>query len=203
MKTILQATLRATTAVSEQISGSLDVNPSTLSGAIDVVVVRQPDGSLRSTPFHVRFGKLSVLRPREKVVRIKVNSAPVELCMKLGYSGEAFFVEEAPAVPLTLSELTSPPPGNDSQKKDGWDTRRSDERPSSSCDVDANSRRSASRPSSRGAVEAGSVMAGSSAGSQVGPRPSPNFSRASPHLSPQGSPSAAPPAPPAWWPTWG
>ena len=44
------------------------INPATLSGAIDVIVVEQPDGSLKCTPFHVRFGKLFVFRPREKVV---------------------------------------------------------------------------------------------------------------------------------------
>lgn len=44
------------------------INQATLSGCIDVVVVRQPDGSFLCSPFHVRFGKLGVLRSREKVV---------------------------------------------------------------------------------------------------------------------------------------
>ena len=48
-----------------------DINPATLSGAIDVIVIRQPDGSLKCSPFHVRFGKLSLLRPKEKVVWLK------------------------------------------------------------------------------------------------------------------------------------
>ena len=39
-----------------------DVNAAYLTGAIDVIVVRQRDGTLKSTPFHVRFGKLGVLR---------------------------------------------------------------------------------------------------------------------------------------------
>lgn len=46
------------------------LNPATLSGCIDVIVVRQPDGSLHCSPFHVRFGKMGVLRSREKVVRL-------------------------------------------------------------------------------------------------------------------------------------
>lgn len=46
------------------------LNPATLSGCIDVIVVRQPDGSLQCSPFHVRFGKMGVLRSREKVVRL-------------------------------------------------------------------------------------------------------------------------------------
>lgn len=44
------------------------LNPATLSGGIDVLVVKQADGSFRCSPFHVRFGKLGVLRSREKVV---------------------------------------------------------------------------------------------------------------------------------------
>lgn len=39
-----------------------------MSGAVDIIVVRQPDGSLRSTPFHVRYGKSKCLRPDGKVV---------------------------------------------------------------------------------------------------------------------------------------
>ena len=45
------------------------LNPATLSGCIDVIVVHQPDGTLQCSPFHVRFGKMGVLRSREKVVR--------------------------------------------------------------------------------------------------------------------------------------
>lgn len=45
-----------------------DINPATLTGAIDVVVVEQEDGSFLCSPFHVRFGKMGVLRSREKVV---------------------------------------------------------------------------------------------------------------------------------------
>uniref|UniRef100_A0ABM5GJ98 phosphatidate phosphatase n=2 Tax=Pogona vitticeps TaxID=103695 RepID=A0ABM5GJ98_9SAUR len=70
------------------------LNPATLSGCIDVIVVRQPDGNLQCSPFHVRFGKMGVLRSKEKVVDIEINGEPVDLHMKLGDNGEAFFVEE-------------------------------------------------------------------------------------------------------------
>ncbi|XP_029313906.1 phosphatidate phosphatase LPIN1 [Cottoperca gobio] len=70
------------------------LNPATLSGCIDVIVVRQPDGSLQCSPFHVRFGKMGVLQSREKVVDIEINGEPVSLHMKLGENGEAFFVKE-------------------------------------------------------------------------------------------------------------
>ncbi|NXR09417.1 LPIN3 phosphatase, partial [Semnornis frantzii] len=71
------------------------LNPATLTGCIDVVVVRQPDNSFQCSPFHVRFGKLGVLRSREKLVDIEINGEPVDLHMKLGDNGEAFFVQES------------------------------------------------------------------------------------------------------------
>ncbi|XP_068604735.1 phosphatidate phosphatase LPIN2 [Brachionichthys hirsutus] len=71
------------------------INQATLSGCIDVVVVRQRDGTYQCSPFHVRFGKLGVLRSKEKVIDIEVNGEPVNLHMKLGDNGEAFFVQEA------------------------------------------------------------------------------------------------------------
>ncbi|KAI4883417.1 hypothetical protein NFI96_029319 [Prochilodus magdalenae] len=80
------------------------LNPATLSGCIDVIVVRQPDGSLQCSPFHVRFGKMGVLRSREKVVDIEINGEPVSLHMKLGENGEAFFVKE------TESDMEMVPP---------------------------------------------------------------------------------------------
>uniref|UniRef100_A0A7N6APG7 phosphatidate phosphatase n=1 Tax=Anabas testudineus TaxID=64144 RepID=A0A7N6APG7_ANATE len=93
------------------------LNPATLTGGIDVIVVRQPDGSFQCSPFHVRFGKLGVLRSKEKIVDIEINGESVDLHMKLGDNGEAFFVEEnenmVPAhlctspLPLELPEETA------------------------------------------------------------------------------------------------
>lgn len=83
------------------------INPATLSGAIDIMVVEQPDGTLSCSPFHVRFGKFSLLRPSQKKVQFSVNGEATDLPMKLGDGGEAFFVFETPnKVPSDL--LTSP-----------------------------------------------------------------------------------------------
>lgn len=49
-----------------------DINGATLTGAIDVVVVEQPDGTYNCSPFHVRFGKLGVLRSKAKVVSFTI-----------------------------------------------------------------------------------------------------------------------------------
>lgn len=45
-----------------------EINGATLTGAIDVIVVEQPNGTYLCSPFHVRFGKLGVLRSRQKIV---------------------------------------------------------------------------------------------------------------------------------------
>ncbi|XP_072267465.1 phosphatidate phosphatase LPIN2 [Pyxicephalus adspersus] len=91
------------------------INQATLSGCIDVIVVQQQDGTFLCSPFHVRFGKLGVLRSKEKVIDIEINGEPVDLHMKLGDNGEAFFVEETEEeneqVPAYLA--TSPIPTDD------------------------------------------------------------------------------------------
>ncbi|KAI9171734.1 Nuclear elongation and deformation protein [Paramyrothecium foliicola] len=87
------------------------LNPATLSGAIDVIVVEQEDGSYSCSPFHVRFGKFSLLRPYEKKVEFRVNGVKQDYSMKLGEGGEAFFVfETTDNIPKSLqtSPLVSP-----------------------------------------------------------------------------------------------
>ncbi|XP_013209398.1 phosphatidate phosphatase LPIN2 isoform X3 [Microtus ochrogaster] len=116
------------------------INQATLSGCIDVVVVRQQDGTYQCSPFHVRFGKLGVLRSKEKVIDIEINGSAVDLHMKLGDNGEAFFVEETEEeyekLPAYLA--TSPIPTEDQFFKD-IDTplvkSSRDERPSQSPDT--------------------------------------------------------------------
>ena len=49
-----------------------NINSATLTGAIDVIVVEQEDGTFLSSPFHVRFGKLGVLKAKEKIVRMQL-----------------------------------------------------------------------------------------------------------------------------------
>ena len=61
-----------------------------LSGAVDIVCVRQKDGSLTSSPFYVRFGKYQgLLKRREKEVYITVNGVTMPWSMRLGRTGVA------------------------------------------------------------------------------------------------------------------
>jgi len=68
-----------------------NINSATLSGAIDVVFVAQADGTYRSTPFHVRFGKMGVVWAKKKVIDIEINGKEVELKMILDDYGVAYF----------------------------------------------------------------------------------------------------------------
>ncbi|EJS44209.1 smp2p [Saccharomyces arboricola H-6] len=70
------------------------INPATLSGAIDVIVVEHPDGTLSCSPFHVRFGKFQILKPSQKKVQVFINEKLSNMPMKLSDSGEAYFVFE-------------------------------------------------------------------------------------------------------------
>mmetsp|Transcript_11396 Transcript_11396/g.28918 ORF Transcript_11396/g.28918 Transcript_11396/m.28918 type:complete len:766 (+) Transcript_11396:371-2668(+) len=63
-----------------------------LSGAVDVIVVKQKDGSLSSSPFYVRFGKFQgLLKRKEKQVHITVNGTTMPFTMRLGRTGVAYF----------------------------------------------------------------------------------------------------------------
>ena len=102
------------TSIFSSVKGYYDgINGATLTGALDVIVVRQRDGTFKSSPFHVRFGKLNVLQSNEKLVDITVNGKPVSLQMKLGANGEAFFVkkitEEDPEYQYADIELSTSP----------------------------------------------------------------------------------------------
>jgi len=77
------------------VSQALDFNAATLSGCIDIIVVPQDDGTLKSTPFHVRFGKARVLRSRDKLVDLWVNDRDTGIRMTLGAAGEAYFMNDS------------------------------------------------------------------------------------------------------------
>lgn len=86
------------------------LNPATLSGAIDIIVIEQPDGTLHCLPWHIRFGKFQIIKPLQKKIDLYVNGCKTDLPIKLGEGGEAFFVFETDndLDALLQSVLTSP-----------------------------------------------------------------------------------------------
>ncbi|XP_030537888.2 phosphatidate phosphatase PAH2-like isoform X2 [Rhodamnia argentea] len=64
-------------------------------GAVDIIVVEQPDGSFKSSPWYIHFGKFQgVLKAKEKIVNISVNGVEADFHMYLDQRGEAYFLRE-------------------------------------------------------------------------------------------------------------
>jgi phosphatidate phosphatase LPIN len=94
-----------------------EVNPSTLSGATDIIVVELPDGTRKCSPFHVRFGKFKAVYPKDRIVDVYCNDEQALFCLKLSKSGEAHVLPTgnpgllfSPLTSPTLSPRQSPPP---------------------------------------------------------------------------------------------
>jgi phosphatidate phosphatase PAH1 len=61
--------------------------------------VEQSDGSFKSTPFYVKFGKIGVLKAKEKTVDIEINGVEISQSMVLDDYGIAHFPNK-----VTMSE---------------------------------------------------------------------------------------------------
>ncbi|KAJ7368702.1 Lipin/Ned1/Smp2-domain-containing protein [Mycena albidolilacea] len=128
----------AVNAISAPYQYYKDINPATLTGAIDVIVVQRPTSNgateLACSPFHVRFGKWQVLRPGEKTVKVSVNGHTIPFDMKIGEAGEAFFVfetdDDVPADLITspILQPTRPDEGKD-VPTDRFGARQDPEKP--------------------------------------------------------------------------
>ncbi|ESQ49118.1 hypothetical protein EUTSA_v10020030mg [Eutrema salsugineum] len=89
-------------------------------GAIDVIVVQQEDGSFRSTPWYVRFGKFQgVLKGAEKFVKISVNGTEADFHMYLDNSGEAYFIREVDPAANDTNNLISNSENNNGNENNG------------------------------------------------------------------------------------
>lgn len=66
-------------------------NPSTLSGAMDIIMVEHPDGSLKSSPWHLRFGKLGLIHHTNKVITIIINDVTAPFYMYVDQFGRGQF----------------------------------------------------------------------------------------------------------------
>ncbi|XP_059072454.1 phosphatidate phosphatase PAH2 isoform X2 [Cryptomeria japonica] len=91
-------------------------------GAVDIIVVEQPDGSFRSTPWYVKFGKvLGVIRRTEKIVDVAVNGQEANFHMYLNRSGHAYFLNEVESIQEELNaQITADAMENVQPIKDGF-----------------------------------------------------------------------------------
>eukprot|EP01084_Bolivina_argentea_P148412 259470_1 len=127
VKDLTSSVMTGVTSLGSKAFDAFGINQATLSGAIDIVVIKHPPNSrprcldedykshitshvkfpledfnddidstkpyYMSSPFHVRFGKLQLLRSNEVNVSITINDKHIDnLQMKLGIEGEAYFV---------------------------------------------------------------------------------------------------------------
>ena len=104
----MQNVLSSLSSLKTFVKDATDYNSATLSGAVDVVAVKHDDGSYRSTPWHVRFGKFQVFRSSRKPVKIFVNDQEAPFQMKLGSEGAAYFVQESDEPVDNADYITSP-----------------------------------------------------------------------------------------------
>ena len=74
----------------DKILNFFSYNPTLVSGAMDILVIKQPNGSFKGTPLRVKFGQWSILKPKEKEVIFKINDKIVNIPIKLNESGEAY-----------------------------------------------------------------------------------------------------------------
>ncbi|KAF8049295.1 hypothetical protein N665_2246s0003 [Sinapis alba] len=64
-------------------------------GAIDIIVIQQPDGTFKSSPWYVRFGKFQgVLKNKRNLITIEVNGVVSGFNMYLAHTGQAYFLRE-------------------------------------------------------------------------------------------------------------
>lgn len=61
-------------------------------GAVDIIVVQQQDGTFKSTPWYVRFGKFQgILKRSEAIVTVMVNGVKTDFPLYLDNTGAAYF----------------------------------------------------------------------------------------------------------------
>ncbi|KAF5192060.1 Phosphatidate phosphatase pah2 [Thalictrum thalictroides] len=89
-------------------------------GAVDIIVVEQPDGSFKSSPWYIKFGKFQgVLKSKEKIVNIGVNGVEADFHMYLDHKGEAYFLREVDAEEIDSTIFSPPSSGDDTDDPSG------------------------------------------------------------------------------------
>ncbi|KAI5149731.1 phosphatidate phosphatase LPIN [Enteropsectra breve] len=71
-----------------------NINPITLSGVNDVIVVKGNDGVFRCSPFQLRFSKIKFYNARSQFVNVYVNGELTDINMTITSEGDLFFQKE-------------------------------------------------------------------------------------------------------------
>ena len=69
-------------------------NNALLSGSMDIIVVKQPNGKFKASPLRLRFSNYRVPKAGKKKVTVKVNQKIVDVPMFLQKDGTAFILLE-------------------------------------------------------------------------------------------------------------
>lgn len=64
-----------------------------LSGAMDMIVIKHPDGTLKATPLRVKFGSFKILNANEKEVEVIANQIKTEIKLRLSNTGDVYIPE--------------------------------------------------------------------------------------------------------------
>ncbi len=114
----------------DKILNFFSYNPTLVSGAMDILVIKQPNGTYKGTPLRVKFGQWSILKPKEKEVKFKINDNIINIPIKLNESGEAY-IKKKNKIKIKSFDNNKSENGSSNSMSDN-----------SNCSVDANSRNS-------------------------------------------------------------
>lgn len=82
-----------------------NINPITLSGVNDIIVVRHPDGTLKCSPFQLRFSKLQFYNSKSQTVHVYINGQITDINMTITSQGDLFFEKEPANENADLDQL--------------------------------------------------------------------------------------------------
>ena len=61
---------------------------------MDIIVIKQKDGTLMSTPFHLRFGAFKIMKVKDILIKIEINNEIIPFTMNLAEDGHGYFLKE-------------------------------------------------------------------------------------------------------------
>ena len=69
------------------------VNPLTLSGVNDIIVIKRKDGTYHCSPFQLRFSRLQFINSKSQIVHLFINGQITDVNMAITSQGDLYFEE--------------------------------------------------------------------------------------------------------------